>query len=472
MDAATGKLVETVALPFAPKDVAVDDTLSRIDPETSAVTDTVDVGLGASGLAVGHGSVWVANAIDGTVSRIDTETVEVAETIDVEGSPVDVAVGDDAVWVVANEAPSATDGGSSDEVKIGILTICDGYYGLTSEPSIAGAELPLLQRGATLTGARPGDGVTGATVAGKTVRLFFGCGDQTGETALSETRRLVEQVGVDVVIGPGYIGEGLAIKEYARNHSDVAFVATSLAQAATLHDPVPNLFRFTPDGAQLIAGLGAYAYNKLGWRKAVTIADDQSIDYTQVAGFVAEFCALGGTVEHVWVPSARQTSPSYYARLPQDADGYVAAGFILNVLGFVNAAPDLRGNLADKVVGGALSANLEVIGSQANRFVGVVYGMSVPGTSGPPSPEQRAWNQYVGELSTTFPDYKALAPSAFPIWHTNAMEAVLHGRRNTTADELGEDQLARRPPRERLRDREQMVEAGRVERRDQDRPLR
>ena len=449
IDATTGKLAASVRLPFAPKDVAVgeggvwisselDDTVSRIDPATGSVTDTTPVGTGASGVAVGEGSVWVANSIDGTISRVDPDTVEVMDTIDVEGRPVDVAVGDDAVWVAADESREVA---GDSQIRIGLITVCEGYYALTSEPSIAGAELPLLNRGATFTGTRSSAGVTNATIAGKSVELFLGCGDQTGDTAVAEARRLVEQVGVDVLIGPNYISEGLAVKDYARNHPEVTFVATSPAQALTLFEPVPNLFKFGPDGAQLMAGLGAYAYHDLGWRKAVTIADDQSVDYTQVAGFVAEFCALGGTVEQVWVPGAQQTSPSYYAQLPNDADGYVAAGFILTVLGFVTAVPSLPDNLADKVVGGALSSNLEVIGSQADRFVGVAYGGDVPGLTGPPSSAQRKWNRYVREFSSIFPEYKALAPSPFPIIHTNAMEAVLQALEAVDGD-LSDDQKA------------------------------
>jgi YVTN family beta-propeller protein len=447
IDAQTGELAATVALPFTPKDVAVgeggvwvssqlDDTLAKIDPATNAVTRTVDVGRGASGVAVGLGSVWVANAIDGTVSRVDPESVEVIDTIDTGGSAVDVAVGKDAVWVAVNEAAESTPV-EDEEIGIGLITVCEGAFGLTSEPSIAGAELPLLHRGATLAGQGPDAGVEGARIAGKTVRLFLGCGDQTGETALAETRRLVEQVGVDVLIGPNYIGEGLAIKEYARRHAEVTFVATSPGQALTLHDPAPNLFRFGPDGAQLMAGLGAYAYHDLGWRKAMTIADDQSFDYSQVAGFVAEFCALGGSVEQAWIPLSQTSSPSSYAQLPQDVDGYVAAGFVLSMLAFVNAAPSLPDNLAHSVVGGILSANLEVIGSQADRFAGVVYAMSVPGITGPPSRPQRAWNGYVRELSAKFPEYAALAASVFPITYTNAMEAVLQALESAEGDLSG-----------------------------------
>ena len=448
LDATTGKLEATLPLPFAPKDVAVgeggvwvssqlDDTVSRIDPATGSVAHTTPVGEGAAGVAVGLGSVWVANAIAGTISRVDPASAKVTETIDVDGNPVDVAVGNAAVWVATNDSADTVD--QDADVTIGVLAVCEGYYGVTYEASLAGAELPLLSRGARLVSTRPGDGVTGATVAGKDVRLALGCGDQTGETALAETRRLVEQVGADVLIGPNYIGEGLAIRDYVESRPDITFVATSPSQAATLYDASPNLFRLAPDGAQLMAGLGAYAYHELGWRKAVTVADDQSFDYTQVAGFVAEFCALGGTVDQVWVPAAQQTSSNYYATLPQDADGYVAAGFILNVLGVVKGVPKLRGNLANEMVGGVLASNLEVVGSQANRFVGVAYSGNVPGKIGPPSPEQRTWNRYVRAFVKTFPQYAALAASGFPITHTNAMEAVLEAL-DVVEGDLSDDQ--------------------------------
>ena len=43
----------------------------RIDPASNSVTTSIPVGRGPAGIAVGLGSVWVANSVDGTVSRID-----------------------------------------------------------------------------------------------------------------------------------------------------------------------------------------------------------------------------------------------------------------------------------------------------------------------------------------------------------------------------------------------------------------
>ena len=44
------------------------------------------------------------------------------------------------------------------------------------------------------------------------------------------------------------------------------------------------------------AGAGEIAYKKLGWRKAAIIIDDYSFGWTSAAGFIADFCAIGGQI--------------------------------------------------------------------------------------------------------------------------------------------------------------------------------
>jgi YVTN family beta-propeller protein len=76
-----------------------DGTVSRIDPVTRSVRQTLRVGSSPSGIAVGAGAVWVANHGDGTVSRIDPETNTVVDTIAVGNNPTAVAFGERSVWV-------------------------------------------------------------------------------------------------------------------------------------------------------------------------------------------------------------------------------------------------------------------------------------------------------------------------------------------------------------------------------------
>ena len=77
-----------------------------------------------------------------------------------------------------------------------------------------------------------------------------------------------------MVIGPVGEPEGVLVRRLAARYPDVTFVlGASSAQEATLSDPQPNVFRFVADGAQSTAGLAAYAYRDLGWRRAGLVMD-------------------------------------------------------------------------------------------------------------------------------------------------------------------------------------------------------
>jgi DNA-binding SARP family transcriptional activator/glutamine cyclotransferase len=75
------------------------DSVVVIDQERSRVVGHVPVGRRPVAIAIGHGSVWVANTDDGTVSRIDPDRREVIRTIGIGAPAVDLAVATDAVWV-------------------------------------------------------------------------------------------------------------------------------------------------------------------------------------------------------------------------------------------------------------------------------------------------------------------------------------------------------------------------------------
>jgi DNA-binding SARP family transcriptional activator/DNA-binding beta-propeller fold protein YncE len=75
------------------------DSVAVIDPQRSRVVGHVLVGRRPVALAIGHGSIWVANADDGTVSRIDPDRREVMRTIGIGAPAIDLAVAADAVWV-------------------------------------------------------------------------------------------------------------------------------------------------------------------------------------------------------------------------------------------------------------------------------------------------------------------------------------------------------------------------------------
>ncbi len=84
------------------------NTVALLDPASGRVVGQIPVGARPTAVAVGHGSVWVANTDDGTVMRIDPETRTVTKTFGI-GVPVSsLAVTADAVWVGNGSAGSVS----------------------------------------------------------------------------------------------------------------------------------------------------------------------------------------------------------------------------------------------------------------------------------------------------------------------------------------------------------------------------
>ncbi|GAA2126391.1 ABC transporter substrate-binding protein [Streptomyces synnematoformans] len=242
-----------------------------------------------------------------------------------------------------------------DGVRLGILGQCEGPFGGFHEDVVAGTTLAF----ARYAGASPNsstsalEGFSDAEVAGTPIELVgIGCGDDTADRILQEVRRLVEQQGANVIIGPLSGDEGIAVAEYAKGKPDLTvFAGISGSQEQTLQVQAPNYFRFYGDGAIWNAGLGDLLYREKGWRKVAVIADDYSFGHTSAAGFVADFCGVGGEVTHrVFPPLGTTDYSSYIAQLPDpdEVDGYFWAvggtGTQAALEAFVNAKGDLTGD--------------------------------------------------------------------------------------------------------------------------------
>jgi branched-chain amino acid transport system substrate-binding protein len=315
-------------------------------------------------------------------------------------------------------------GGSTRAIRIAVISDCEGITSAGYEFALAGAELPLLERGAKLRGRKPSEGITGASVAGRSVELLFGCARGFSRTSeLAELRRLVERDGADVVIGGDVAGDGLAARDYAKRHRGVTFIVNETDQSFTLQDPAPNLFRFRPSVAQWGAGLGTYAYRTLGWRSAVTVAEDDHFGWTSVAGFIAEFCSLGGNVvQRLWGPGGGNFT-SLAARVSRKADGVFLPDGIFDSRGFVSALAARRGNLAHSLVIGDV-----VVAENAGdrRLLGVVASNTTPWAI------SRAWRAYLAELAHRFPSIKVEKFTALD-W-LDAMEPVLEALQQVHGD--------------------------------------
>ena len=203
-------------------------------------------------------------------------------------------------------------------------------------------------------------------------------------------------------------------------------------------DPAANVFRFTPDEAQGTAGLGAYAYHRLGWRRAALVVADTSQTWPEAAGFVAEFCSLGGRVDRVSAP--RTGLGDTAARIPHGADGVVAlTTFVGDTAELVGAYARRQPDLAKHLLLGPdalVFADAKTLRGLAPLLKGVVAATPAEyDTTG------TGWRRFHREYLARFPGPNVLTfPANDPLflgtWTATEAVAVALGRSHAGGDAL------------------------------------
>jgi branched-chain amino acid transport system substrate-binding protein len=300
---------------------------------------------------------------------------------------------------------------AQETIKMGALATLEGAFTVLGEDSMRGVRIALEE--------------FNHTAGGKKIELVTGSSDASPDSAVRATRKLVEQDGVQVLIGPLSGSEGLAVKDYAKTQPDVTFLnGSSAAQDTTLREPAENFFRFNTDGAQWMAGLGEYVYNEKGYRSLAVLAEDYSFPYTQVFGFLEPFCRLGGKVPadaRFWVPIGNKDYSSVIAALPDDVDAiYVALGGA-DAVNFLTQYEQAGGDLP--LVAGSITVDQTVLGSKGKTRDFVVGTPS----AGPVSDtwDDPRWAAFVEAYKKQFPDGFP-SPSLFAhAYYINTKAALL-----------------------------------------------
>jgi branched-chain amino acid transport system substrate-binding protein len=314
-------------------------------------------------------------------------------------------------------------------VKVAIMTDCKGAFAFGYDFDIGGAQgaFARFAHGVTKSHAKPSAGMTGIHVGSTQVKIVgYGCGNDTVPVAVTETKRLMEQLKADVMVGPLSGDEAVSIANYAKSHPTKTFIiGTAGSQDPTMQIAPKNMFRYHGDGAQWNAGIGEIAYKKLGWRKAAIIMDDYSFGWTSGAGMIADFCAVGGDIVKRVFPPLNTTDYAPFVRQlppPNQVDGYfwvvggtgTAAGLKAFEQAYGKLDPKQQiGNLffgflgADKVV--------------APKLVGAYVGGfgNAPGVHTPKSDSYRAF------MAKMYP--KIPADDGFTVNYYNAAHALLLG---------------------------------------------
>jgi branched-chain amino acid transport system substrate-binding protein len=273
-----------------------------------------------------------------------------------------------------------------------------------------GAELAIKQRG--------------GVVAGRRIEMVRASSNANPDVAVNAVRKLVEQDKVDIVVGPLSGGEGIAVKDYSRSQPNMTFInGGSGAQATTLQNPSPNFFRFNTEGAQWMVGLGKAAMDK-GYKRVMVIAEDYAFPYSQVQGFMSEFCRLGGRVpSKAWVPLGGKDYSSVIARIPKDVDALLVVLGGADAVNFLNQYEAAGGD--KPLMGGSITVSQDVLnyrGKRRDSLVGTIsagpYADSFDGAD---------WRAFVADYQKNYPVSAGgyPSPSLFALVYYTNMKAAL-----------------------------------------------
>lgn len=297
-------------------------------------------------------------------------------------------------------------------IKIGLLATLEGPFAAGGADGMRGAELALIQRG----------GMAG----GRKVEILKASSNANPDVAVNSTRKLVEQDKVDIMVGPLSGGEGIAVKDYSKTQPGVTFInGGSGAQATTLVNPSPNFFRFNTEGAQWMVGLGKAAMDK-GYKRVMVIAEDYAFPYSQVQGFMAEFCRLGGKVPvKAWVPLGGKDYASTIARIPKDVDALLVVLGGADAVNFLNQYEAAGGD--KPMMGGSITVSQDVLnyrGKRRDSLVGTIAAGPLADTF-----DGAEWKAFVADYQKNFPVSKGgfPSPSLFALVYYLNMKAALDG---------------------------------------------
>ncbi len=284
---------------------------------------------------------------------------------------------------------------AQETIKMGALATLEGAFTVMGQDGMRGVELALKERN--------------YMVAGKKIELVKGSSSGRPDSAVSAARKLVEQDKVQILVGPLSGSEGIAVKDYARNHPGVTFVnGTSAAQETTLRNQAPNFFRFSMDGAQWMAGLGSHAFAK-GYKSVVVVAEDYAFPYSQVQGFMVEYCKAGGKVlDKQWVPLGTKDYSSVIAKLPTNIDAIFVALGGADAVNFLTQYEQTGG--VKPLIGGTTTVDQTVLGYKGKARDALV-GTPSAGPIADTAPDE-SWKKFVADYRAAFKDGFS-TPSSF-----------------------------------------------------------
>ena len=298
-----------------------------------------------------------------------------------------------ALLVTACSSGGGSTESSSGPIKVGFLLPLSGNFSSNGKSEQAGWNLGLKK--------------AGETVNGRKIQTLFSDTAADPNQGLSQTRQLIDNQHVDIMIGPLAANVGLAVRaKLASSKVPSLYAAACPVELATTQksDNVV-LTGWTCDQPSL--PFGKYAYDVLGYRHITTIGLDFAFGWQVVGGFLSTFKAAGGTVDkQIWNPTTTTDFSSYVSQIPRSTQAVFSLESGAGATKFLQAYKQfgLKGKIP--LLGGGTLTDYSSLGADTPDIAeGVITSLQY--ADGIDTAENKAFVDAYKAQTGTYPSYYA-----------------------------------------------------------------
>jgi branched-chain amino acid transport system substrate-binding protein len=247
----------------------------------------------------------------------------------------------------------------AETVKVGLPVPLTGFVAESAKDMVDGFQLYLTENDNKL--------------GGLDVDLKIEDTEASPQNALTKMRKMVENDHVNLVVGYLLAPEGLAVRDYVNDNKVPLFLPIVAADDLTQRNGSPYIVRMIWTSSLPNHPFGQYVYDKLGYKKIVTVAQDYAFGWENVGGFQTTFEAAGGKIiDKIWVPLDAADYASFVTNIPRDADAVYALLVGSHIQGFLKAYQDYGLKDTIPIIGGNILTDEDVLRSMQDEALGII----------------------------------------------------------------------------------------------------
>ncbi len=259
--------------------------------------------------------------------------------------------------VVMLGAPAPADA-QSGPIKIGLLSPLSGAASAIGKDMLNGTELYLDE--------------IGRQVAGRKIELIVEDTEGVTATALTRSRKLVDQDHIHILTGALLASTGYALHPFVDSVKIPTTYPVMSSDDLTQRKPAHWVVRTGWNSSQSTHAFGEWVAKNLKYKKIATVGFDYAFGWESVGGFQRTFEEQGGQiVQKIWTPLNTTDFSPFIAQIRRDVDAVFVVFFGRGSLQFVKQYADSGLKAKIPLLGNGTTTDESVLPQMGDEALGV-----------------------------------------------------------------------------------------------------